>query len=132
MTSPGQARLFRQRGRWKVAELTMEIDVRDQSWVVRSKKSADLLKHEQGHFDIHGIIVGRDLVDPVKALRARSQGRLAAALRRMLQRAQRRAQQMTDQYDRDTNHGLNEERQAAWDSQISNAVANNEPLTAPD
>lgn len=132
VTSPGQARLFRQGGQWRVAELTLEVDIRDQSWVVRSQKSADLLKHEQGHYDIHCIIVGRDLVDPIKGLRARSQGRLAAALRRLLQRAQRRAQRMTDQYDRDTNHGLNEERQAAWDQQFSNARANNVPLTAPD
>jgi hypothetical protein len=132
MTSPGEARIARPGREWMVAEIDVEVVLREQSWVVRDRKTSKLLDHEQGHFDIHGIIAGRDLVEEIKALRERNGRRLGNALRRKLRRAKRRAQRMTNAYDADTSHGQDEERQAAWERQIENAITNNEGLSAPD
>jgi hypothetical protein len=116
-----------------LAELVLQIVVnRTNSWVVTSRKSAALRAHEQGHFDIHGIIVGRDLVAELRAIRARSNRALGVAIRRKMRQAMRRGQRMTNTYDEDTNHGLDTARQAAWEQQIRNAIDNNIRLTAPD
>ena len=132
-TITGEARIFRDGGQWMIAELSLDIIVRrEMSWVIRSRRSVDLLKHEQGHFDIHGMIVGRDLVEEIKALRGRSGRRLANALRTRMRRARRRAQRLTDSYDSDTNHGLNEDRQNAWNERFQQAKTTNQPLTPPD
>lgn len=132
-TMTGEASIARVGGQWLLAELAIEIVVnRESSWVVASRKSSDLKDHEQGHYDIHGIIVGRDVVEALRRLRARSQGRLATALRQTMQRARRRGQQMSNNYDEDTRHGLDSARQAAWEQAIRNAIDNNTRLRAPN
>lgn len=131
-TMTSQARTRRVGGQWLLAELELEIVVNQAtSWVVRSRKSDVLKAHEQGHFDIHGLIVGRDLVEEIKALRARNNDRLGAALRQKMVRARRRGQRMTNTYDSDTRHGLDTQRQAAWEAQIRTAIDNNVRLRAP-
>jgi hypothetical protein len=132
-TMTGTPVTVRQGGQWMLAELTLEIVVnRANSWVVTSRKSDDLRAHEQGHFDIHGIIVGRDLVEELRSVRARSNRRLGAAVRRKMRQAMQRGQRMTNAYDEDTNHGLTTARQEAWERQIRNAIDNNTRLTAPN
>ena len=117
---------------WKLTKLTLKIIVnRAESWVVESMQAPALLAHEQGHFDIHGIIVGRDLLETLRRMRARSSQRLAQQVRRAMRQAQRDAQQLTNIYDDDTNHGLDSTRQAAWESMISNAIKNNSRLRNP-
>ena len=131
-TSPGRASMAEDGNQWKLTEFKLRIIVnREQSWVVESMKSPELLAHEQGHFDIHGIIVGRDLLESLRRMRARSSQRLARQVRQAMQQAQREAQQFTNNYDDDTNHGLDSTRQAAWESMISNAINNNSRLSSP-
>ena len=133
MTHPADSRTVRERGQWKLAELELQIIVnRADSWVVQAQKSSALKAHEQGHFDIHGIIVGRDLVEALKRLRARNNEGLGRAVSRTMQRQQQRAQSMTDAYDEDTRHGTNATRQAAWETQIRRAIDNNATLRAPN
>lgn len=131
-TMTSGARTRRVGGQWLLAELEVDIVVDDIiSWVVRSRKSRVLKAHEQGHFDIHGLIVGRDLVEDIKAIRARNNNRLGAAVRQTMVRARRRGRRMTNTYDSDTRHGLDTERQAAWEARIRNAIDNNVRLRAP-
>jgi hypothetical protein len=133
VTEGGDARTVRERGQWKLAELRLEVVVnRDDSWVVQSKKSDALKAHEQGHFDIHGLIAGRDMLEALRALRDRSSDRLGRSVARAMERHRQRAQQMSDTYDDDTEHGLNATRQAAWERQIQNAIDNNSSLRAPN
>ena len=120
------------RGQWKLAELELVIVINSANTsAVRSTQSADLLKHEQGHFDIHGLIVGRELAEELRGLRARTNPRLGTQLRQAARRARQRAQRLTNQYDQDTHHGRNADRQGVWDRQIQNAINNNTRLTAP-
>lgn len=131
-TMTGQASIARVGGQWLLAELSLDVVVnRDASWVVGSRKSSELKDHEQGHFDIHGMIIGRDVIEELRRLRARSQRRLASQLRQAMRRARRRGQQMTNNYDEDTRHGLERTRQAAWEQAIQNAIDNNTRLRAP-
>lgn len=131
-TMTGQATTRRVGGQWLLVELELEIVVDQEiSWVVRSRKSSALKAHEQGHFDIHGLIIGRDVIEEIKALRARNNDRLGAALRGLMARARRRGERMTIAYDTNTRHGLDTERQAAWEAQIRNAIDNNVRLRAP-
>jgi hypothetical protein len=133
VTEGGEARTVQERGQWKLAELELKVIVNsDDSWVVQSKKSDALKAHEQGHFDIHGLIAGRDMLEALKVLRDRSSNRLGRAVGRAMERHRQRAQQMSDAYDDDTEHGLNAVRQAAWETQIQNAIDNNSSLRAPN
>jgi hypothetical protein len=133
VTEGGEARTVRERGRWKLAALELKVIVNlDDSWVVQAKKSDALKAHEQGHFDIHGLIGGRDMLEALKSLRERSNDRLGRAIGRTMERHSQRAQQMSDAYDVDTEHGLNAARQAAWETRIQNAIDNNSSLRAPD
>lgn len=131
-TIGGDVRIRESRGRWLVAEMNIGIEVdEDQSWVVTASKSSDLLAHEQGHFDIHGIIIGRDAINAVRRLRERTQDRLGAAIRRTMARQRRRGQAMTNNYDEDTQHGTDAARQTAWEREIQRAINNNTSLRAP-
>jgi hypothetical protein len=133
VTEGGDARTVRERGQWKLAELELKVVVNlDDSWVVQSKKSDALKAHEQGHFDIHGLIAGRDMLEALRLLRERSSDRLGRSVERVMERHRQRAQRMSDAYDDDTEHGLNAVRQAAWERRIQNAIDNNSSLRAPD
>ena len=128
-----QARTARVDGQWMLATLNLQINVnRDESWVVVAQKSAALKAHEQGHFDIHCIIAGRDLIETLRGLRARTNERLGRAVTRAMQRSQQQAQQLTNEYDRDTAHGAKNDRQAIWEAQIRRAISNNSGLRAPN
>jgi hypothetical protein len=78
------------------------------------------------------LIAGRDMLEALKVLRDRSSNRLGRAVGRAMERHRQRAQQMSDAYDDDTEHGLNAVRQAAWETQIQNAIDNNSSLRAPN
>lgn len=132
-TIGGDVRVREVRGRWLIAEANMKVEVNeDESWVVTSTKSPTLLAHEQGHFDIHGIIVGRDMISALGKLRERSQARLGAAIGKVMQKYKKRGQAMTEKYDDDTKHGTDAARQSAWEKEIQRAIKNKSSLRAPN
>ncbi len=106
---------------YRVTGVTAEIVVnRSQSWVVRGGQNADLLRHEQGHFDITALGMreeanriaaltgrnGRDLTRQANAIRREINRKIAAANRR---------------YDARTNHSSNRAAQQRWSASIRNA-----------
>lgn len=132
-TIGGDVKARKVRGRWLVAEANMKLEVNeDESWVVTTKKSADLLSHEQGHFDIHGIITGRELIRAVGKLRANSQVGLGTAIGKTMEKYRKKGQAMTDSYDKDTKHGTEPKRQAAWEKAIQRAIKSKTSLSAPN
>lgn len=132
VTEGSEARTVREQGQWKLAEIELHVVVNlEESWVVQSKKSATLKSHEQGHFDIHGLISGRDMLEALRAVRARSNERLGRAVAATMRRHRQRAQTMSDTYDTDTAHGTKADRQAAWEAQIRNAMDDDSALSAP-
>ena len=109
------------RGNYRVTGVRAGIVVdRSRSWVVRGGQNADLLRHEQGHFDITALGMreeasrigaltgrnGRDLTRQATAIRREMNRKIAAANRR---------------YDARTNHSGNRTAQQRWSASIRNA-----------
>lgn len=132
-TITGNVATVQEGGRWKLAELSIDIVInQDLSWVVGSRKSPALLAHEQAHFDIQGILVGRDVLAALGAIRTRTNAQLGRRVRATFERYRLRAQGLSDSYDENTRHGLDTARQSAWEQQIGDAISNNSRLRAPN
>ncbi len=113
-------------GRWSLLNVRVTVDLRSMgSWVVTGQKTDALLRHEQGHFDITGLLA-RDFHSDVTALAETSRaalntrrGQLVDALRRDINRVQGFRDQRTGLrveglYDHETEHGVNILAQNKW------------------
>jgi len=108
--------------------------VRSESWVDPQRKNARLLSHEQGHFDISEVyrrLLERRLRELVAE--APTQEQAAAELRRLIERTYnsvvQKAEQVQTDYDRETAHGQDQEKQEAWGRKIQEWLA--DPTKAP-
>ena len=130
----GDVKVIRERGRFRLgdSDFPMVVDT-FASWVVKDKKSAALLAHEQGHFDIAGLCY-RDMMTELRKLREKSPARLGRATKRIMDKHDKRGDALSDLYDSKTesNHGLNQKRQQAWEAQIRASKASGKPMTRPD
>ena len=126
--------VVRENGRFRLgdSELPMAVDKAD-SWVVKDKKSAALLAHEQGHYDIAGLCY-RDMVNALRKLREKSPARLGRAVKRVMDKHDTRGDDLSDLYDSkaETDHGQNQKRQAAWETQIGACKTSGMPMTKPN
>jgi hypothetical protein len=130
--APGNLRTVREGGQYRLGDMEMHMTVlRAQSWVVAGHKTSALLAHEQGHFDITGLVYRRMLPE-LRAVREHSLRRLANEVRRILRKYNIESQRLSDLYDSkpETDHGRNTQRQQAWETLIRNCMQNNTPLTA--
>lgn len=108
---------------WALAE-TFEIVVSPVARVLRTAaQTADLLSHEQGHYDI-GICVAWALAADLQTLTAPNPGQLGQQLNTVfnLHRTTRMGA-VQRQYDLDTNHSQNTTQQARWDTAIRAALS---------
>lgn len=133
--------------------VTVSLNAR-QTWATSAaKQNNDLLAHEQGHYDITGLIA-RDLARQVLDLSfeasvvevitqagntAQSRANyMAGEFQQSITRFSQRAQTLLDQlqsngaqpgvYDRQTNHGLNATAQARWNDTFQRLKRGNEDL----
>jgi hypothetical protein len=100
------------------------------TWVVGSQKSDSLLNHEQGHFDITGLL-GHDMARQILNAKAHKLSELQQQMRRVVARSNRLAARLTEQYDGQTDHGLNEAAQRRWDDRIQSSIRSGRPLAPP-
>jgi len=127
----GQHRVARDQGQLRLAppiQATLSVK-RSNSWVVTSQKSADLLAHEQGHYDITGLNA-RDLVGDLDRIRAASARDLQQQVTQTMNAAQALASKLTTDYDTDTNHGLKTDRQQKWQTHLAALKQSGGRLTA--
>jgi len=90
----------------------LELD-KDQSWVKTGKESLDLLKHEQGHFDM-GIICQNEIIEQFKKavlLKMDYQQKLKNIFSDILTKYI----MMGLKYDKETDHFKNRDNQKKWD-----------------
>lgn len=114
----------RENGKLRLGSFTVKIEiVSDDTWVIRGKASAALLAHEQGHFDITGLS-GRDTMEDLKALRARTAAELQQKVDRVLRKGEESAKKLTENYDTETNHSQNTKAQGEWEKKIQDAIKN--------
>lgn len=118
-------------GKWHVTKVSVAVRfVPESSWVVKEKKSHDLLKHEQAHYDI-AAVAAATLYRKLRHLKGDSSQSADDAVKQIADeivgdsgvvgRVQKR-------YDEDlicgTNHGLGAEQQAIWEHRILRAHLN--------
>lgn len=99
--------------RFEGLEIVLELDAKN-SWAKKGKLTDDLLKHEQGHFNI-GIMHAREVLKAMQALRF-TPATYTAGLQRVINDAAKKYNAMTLQYDKETDHSKNKEQQQKWDA----------------
>jgi len=136
VTQPNRVGVVPDNGMRRLAAYTVTVSIgRDQSWVVTDQKSAALLAHEQGHFDITGLSA-RDLVTDLSALRAATLEGLQSEVTRLIEQQGTLAEALggtassVGQYDKETNHGSNRDAQQRWEGILRGCIQNGTRLSA--
>ncbi len=108
----------------RVTSATVSIAVdRSRTWVVRGRQSADLLQHEQGHYDITALAT-RDLYNQVLGLTAARCADINTQAGRLQQQIQTQVTQIDRRYDTQTSHGTTPASQRTWNTRIQSAKQN--------
>jgi len=94
------------------------VAVTAESWVVSSKKTDPLLKHEQGHYDITALGT-RELYNELLTLTADSTHALGVKIAALKLRYQQKIDTCNTSYDTHTNHGLITSVQDTWNQKIA-------------
>ncbi len=128
-------------GRWK-AHLTKvtvtNVMDRSKSWVLPVQKTPELLNHEQKHFDLNEVyrrLAEAELqkhvcrLEAVGATEKDAKENLGGMIGDVLDKFDKKCDEVEDQYDTETDHGRNAEQQAEWDKRIAGWLA--DPSTAP-
>lgn len=128
---PERVGVARKQGQFRLGNFTVTLTVvRENSWVVANQKSETLLAHEQGHFDITGL-VARDLVKALGALRVTTTDELQREVTRLFEAYDAWAKSLSKQYDDETDHGRNAKKQADWESRIRTCIQQGTSLGTP-
>jgi len=128
---PARVRVVREQGLFRLGDYEAQLTVvRSNSWVVAGRKQDALLAHEQGHFDITGL-VARDLVHALAALRVSTTDELQREVSRLYEAYDTWANELSEQYDEETDHSRNTTEQANWASRIQDCIRQGTSLGTP-
>jgi hypothetical protein len=123
-----QFRFVRDRSGWRLNDVHLAVVIHsNRTWVVGGQETPELLNHEQGHWDITGLIA-REALQAYGRLRARMPKELTEQLRHIQTRLQNKATRINRKYDSETNHGSNLDAQQKWDVLLTACIANTRPL----
>jgi Bacterial protein of unknown function (DUF922) len=101
------------------------------SWLLKGKASAELIRHEQVHWDIAGLNA-HELARALKAIRTSKRGGLRLAIDSAMSRLGLKAQAQQLWYDDESKHGLDPAGQKKWQDLVAQAIADgNVPLPDP-
>ena len=92
-------------------------------WVVSSQMSSDLLKHEQGHYDIIAL-TAREFYNKLIGLSASSVHALQTTITDLQKKFQQKSRTIDNRYDTQTAHSQNATAQQTWNSQIATEKLN--------
>ena len=123
--------VLREKGKFRLGPLSAKVViVSANTWVLKGKPSDALLSHEQGHYDITGLM-GRDILRELAKIRAPSVKVLKRRMDSITKRLGKLGKKLTKQYDDGTHHGLNRAQQRAWKDHIRQCIKNGNKLSAP-
>ena len=109
------------RGNYRVTAVRAGIVVdRSRSWVVRGGQNADLLRHEQGHFDITALGM-REEANRIGALAGRNGRNIKRQADTIRREINRKIAAANRRYDARTNHSRNTTAQQRWSANIRSA-----------
>jgi hypothetical protein len=100
-------------------EMTVEFDDR-KSWVKKGKETDDLLKHEQGHFDV-GLLYMQEVLRNFPNVKFTRAG-YKEEFQNLIGEIHRKHAAMGKQYDLETNHSIKKEEQSKWNSFFDSQV----------
>ncbi|MFL6463658.1 MAG: DUF922 domain-containing protein [Bryobacteraceae bacterium] len=120
-------------GMYSLPDLTLRVGLnRSETMVIKSaSKTSDLLKHEQGHFDIT-ILAVRALAVELQRLKAHSAASLAQQVKAAIQKHQGFADAIEEKYDSETNNSKNKNAQKDWNKAIAGALGASGVLSLQD
>ncbi|MBK8786679.1 MAG: DUF922 domain-containing protein [Chitinophagaceae bacterium] len=124
--APSNFVLARVRNALTITDVTIDLSlIADDCWVVTSRMTNDLLKHEQGHYDILAISA-REFYNTLIGLSAATADALQRRVNQLKERFAQQVTQVDARYDSEsqTNHGINTAIQQTWDQKIAAAKAN--------
>ena len=94
----------------------------EQTMVRRSiRPSRELLRHEQGHFDLV-VLAARALARDLDRLIAASANELSRRVEELVAEHTERAERLSERYDRETDHSHDAKAQAQWSEMIAAAL----------
>jgi hypothetical protein len=130
---PEKVDVTRDGGRFRISGYTATlVVVAEDTWVVKDQKSDALLVHEQGHYDITGLI-GRDMVADIGAVRASSTEDLQKQVSDIIAAANALGEKLTKLYDKKgsggTNHSRDTDAQKKWNAHLKACKDNGTRLT---
>lgn len=100
-------------------EMTVEFD-QNKSWVKKGKETDELLKHEQGHFDV-GLLYMQEVLNSVTAA-SFTRSSYKEEFKTFIEGIHLKYSEMGKQYDKETNHSINKEEQGKWNSFFAEQV----------
>lgn len=107
----------------KIGSFSVKLELNtNKSWTKPEKQTARLLKHEQGHFDI-GLICQRTmlkLLNNTVFVKTGFQEKIQSIFSATLQQYQA----LSNTYDVETNHSINQEAQDKWNNFFAQELAN--------
>jgi len=117
-------------GKYSLPDLTLTVGLdRSQTMVIKTaQKTADLLKHEQGHFDITLLTV-RALALELQRIKANSPNSLAQQLKTGMQKHQNFANAIEAKYDEETKNSKDKDAQDDWNKAIAGAMGSSDVLS---
>lgn len=104
-------------------EMTVEFDAIN-SWVKKGKETDELLKHEQGHFDV-GVLYMQEVLQSIAAANFTKAG-YKDEFQKIIKDIHDKYVAMGDKYDKDTNHSIKKDEQAKWDAYFEEKVLSKE------
>jgi hypothetical protein len=93
--------------------VTLKLDPQN-SWLKPGKESDELLKHEQGHFDV-GLLCVKEFLERVKTASFSRTG-YKTELQEIANSTLQKYKAMGEQYDRETNHSKSRDAQQKWNA----------------
>jgi len=112
-------------GTFRLPAMTLNVGVNRQDTMIlkTASKTADLLKHEQGHYDLM-VLITRAMARDMEAVEADTVPELGRLVNEAQQTHADRATALDEEYDKATDHSRNRQAQANWDAAIAAALAN--------
>lgn len=112
---------------WRLEELVVELSVaKGQSWVVKGKQHPELLSHEQGHYDITGLVGGRELYELLTKLRTGTSKELLEQKDEIYNRINKKVNRLQEKYDLDVkspdDQTIIAAKQKEWDQLLQSCI----------
>ncbi len=124
-------RVLREGSGVRIDEIEVPLVVQPtETWVVRGTKTDDLLSHEQGHFDMAGLVAW-ELYRRIMATRAPNAAELKRQIDAHVARARTKLHGLSGSatevgtYDTETEHGRNGGEQRRWKELIRDCMTHN-------